>query len=90
VQDDDGSISMVNGEFRIKLNIPIVPEIGTRFVVPEDVQAHRVVEFQRLKSPPNHFEVRDEGGSRWEVGWRVSDAGGDGHWVATRSLDRPS
>jgi hypothetical protein len=90
VQDDYTTISLVNGEFRIKLNIPNVPRPGERFVVPEDDQAHTVVEFKRLNAPPNHFEVQDSGGSLWEVAWRVPDAGGDGHWVATRSLERPS
>jgi hypothetical protein len=85
--DDDTSISMVNGEFRIKLNIPNVPRPGDRFVVPADDQVHTVVEFSRLKAPPNHFEVRDSIGSLWEVAWRVPDSGGDGHWFATRSLD---
>jgi hypothetical protein len=86
VSNDDLSISMVNGEFRIKLDIPHVPLPGTRFGVPEDDQARTVAEFSRLKAPRNHFEVRDSDGSLWEVAWRVPDAGGDGHWFAIRSL----
>jgi hypothetical protein len=77
---------MTQGEWRIKLDIPITPREGEMVVVPEE-SAPRTIRgsgFSRLAEPKNHFEVTLDDGRRCVSAMRVADAGAGGHWFVAR------
>jgi hypothetical protein len=76
-------------EFRIKLDIPDLPQTGDILVVPEEDVAQTIDAdgFQRLAAPPNHFEVRTTDGAKWVIARRYAEVGGSHHWFAVRRLD---
>ena len=78
-------------EFRIKLDIPDLPQTGDLLVVPEE-DAAQVINadgFQRLAAPPHHFEVRTIDGAKWVIARRHADSGASrsGSCCAWRALD---
>ena len=77
---------MIEGEWRIKLDIPIVPHDGEMVVAPEE-PAPRTIRgsvFSRLHEPKNHFEVTLDDDRRCVIAWRVAESGSGGHWFVTR------